>query len=771
MTLARRLTISIFGVLALFAVNVVTFAIGNHAIRESLDAVSDSVRGQVNAGELRQRMDTLHKQLLVLLTLRESAGQGASEAEADRARAEITAMGSLVTRMSRNTTDVSRPAHVTLQAATDALFGDWNHLLDELRSGRKPALSADQLKERHAGAALALEAFDTAVTEVSREESGAVEQTGRITGRVVTAVFLASIALTAMLGFLLMRHTNESLFRLRRGTVRIGRGDLEYRIPVLADDEFGQLAAAFNDMAGRLRDAVHEVNTAREQADRANAAKSGFLANMSHELRTPLNAIIGYSEMLVEMAEDEPELRATSLTGDMQRILTAGRHLLSLINNVLDLAKIETGKMTLHRERFDALAVLRELAETLHALAARNRNRISVESVLPEVPIHTDEIRFRQIFANLLSNACKFTENGSIRVEAKIFGHEGTQWLRFDVRDTGIGMTAEQCEAVFEPFVQADSSTTKKYGGTGLGLSLCREFCTLLGGSIGVESEPGLGSCFFVELPVDAIAAETTVTGTQSAAEAQEGVGGQRVLVIDDDADARALTARALEQEGCTVLEAASGNEGLRMAKEQQPDMIVLDLVMPEVDGWTVLSVLKDNPETRHIPVVLQSMLDARVAGIEQGAAEVLEKPVNRQRLAQALQRLAPADRSGHVLLIESASPARAELVEGLERQGWYVSSTEQPGEALAIARQSPPDMILLSLALPGEDVHLIAEGLGRSDALRQTPVYVMEGNAQESDARAVLEAQLDRLVFTEGSTGEVLARTARREGPTAAPR
>jgi CheY-like chemotaxis protein len=192
---------------------------------------------------------------------------------------------------------------------------------------------------------------------------------------------------------------------------------------------------------------------------------------------------------------------------------------------------------------------------------------------------------------------------------------------------------------------------------------------------------------------------------------------------------------------------------------------------MPEVDGWTVLSVLKDNPETRHIPVVLQSMLDARVAGIEQGAAEVLEKPVNRQRLAETLQRLAPADRSGHVLLIESASPARAELVEGLEQQGWYVSSTEQPGEALAIARQSPPDMILLSLALPGEDVHLIAEGLGRSAALRQTPVYVMEGNAQESDTRAVLEAQLDRLVFTEGGTGELLARTARREGPTAAPR
>jgi CheY-like chemotaxis protein len=241
--------------------------------------------------------------------------------------------------------------------------------------------------------------------------------------------------------------------------------------------------------------------------------------------------------------------------------------------------------------------------------------------------------------------------------------------------------------------------------------------------------------------------------------------------VIDDDADARALTARALRQEGCTVLEAASGNEGLRLAAEQQPDVIVLDLVMPEVDGWTVLSVLKDNPGTRHIPVVLQSMLDARVAGLQQGAAEVLEKPVNRQRLAQALQRLAPPDRRGHVLLIESASPARAELVGGLEQQGWYVSSTEQPGEALAIARQSPPDMILLSLALPGEDVHDIAEGLGRSEMLRQTPVYVMAESGPGSDARAALEAQLDRLVFTEGGRGDLLARTAETAGLTAARR
>ncbi|MFM7274856.1 MAG: HAMP domain-containing protein, partial [Gammaproteobacteria bacterium] len=283
MTLARRLTFSIFGVLALFAVNVVTFTIGNRSVRESLDAVSDAVRGQINAGELRQRLDANHKQLLVLLALRQSTGQGMSRQEAERAGAEMESMAALVERMRRNTNGQSAASYDALMGATQLLFADWRQLLGELSGRGTISLPRERLRDRHLQATTALEAFYAAVTEVSRVESGAVEQTGRITGRITLAVFLSSIALTALLGFLLMRHTNESLFRLRRGTVRIGRGDLEYRIPVLADDEFGQLATAFNEMAKRLRDAVAEVREAKEQADRANAAKSGFLANMSHE--------------------------------------------------------------------------------------------------------------------------------------------------------------------------------------------------------------------------------------------------------------------------------------------------------------------------------------------------------------------------------------------------------------------------------------------------------------------------------------------------------
>jgi signal transduction histidine kinase/CheY-like chemotaxis protein len=619
-TLARRLTFSIFGVLALFAVNVVTFTIGNRSIRESLDAVSDAVRGQVNAGELRQRLDASHKQLLVLLALRQSTGQGMSREEAERAGAEVASMSALVERMRRNTNEQSAASHRALQETTQRLFEDWRQLLAELSGRGRVSIPQERLRDRHLQATTAVETFYAAVTEVSRVKSGAVEQTGRITGRITLAVFLSSIALTALLGFLLMRHTNESLFRLRRGTVRIGRGDLEYRIPVLADDEFGQLATAFNEMAGRLRDAVAEVREAKEQADRANAAKSGFLANMSHELRTPLNAIIGYSEMIVEMGEDEPDARVSELTGDMQRILSSGRHLLSLINNVLDLAKIETGKMTLYRERFDAVAVVRELATTLHTLAARNRNQISVSASRETLGIVSDETRFRQVFLNLLSNACKFTEGGSIGVAIMEVSREGRSWLHFDVSDTGIGMSTEQAVSVFEPFVQADSSTTKRYGGTGLGLSLCREFCELLGGSISVRSEPGAGSCFTVALPVDA-----------------------------------------------AELQVADGNPG----------------------------------------------------------------------------QLSPEGAGGHALLIGGGSPAETVLLGVLREKGWHVSSTEDPGEALAIARQDLPDLILVSPALPGEDAQMLSDAIGESERLREVPVYLID---DEVPAKDQLDRFTDRL-------------------------
>jgi len=767
-TLLQRLTIAIFSVLLLFAINVVTFAIGNHTIRESLDSVSDAVQGQINASTVRQALDNVHEQLLVLVTLHDSAGQGITPGEAGRTQDEIAQLRQLIERMRRNTNESSLAAHATLQSNAEVLFRDWEAALADLRTSEHGGMSTAELKQAYARTEAALSAFEDAVIDVSRAQSAHVESTGRIIGRITVLVFLSSIFVTSLLGFLLIRHTNESLSRLREGTVRIGGGDLDYRITVPSRDEFGQLAAAFNDMSEKLRAAVEEVREAKEQADRANAAKSGFLANMSHELRTPLNAIIGYSEMMVEMAEEEDDLRAGELAGDMQRILTAGRHLLSLINNVLDLAKIETGKMTIYHESFDAVEVLRELGATMHTLAAHNRNTIVIAGEPRHARMLSDQTRFRQIFANLLSNACKFTQDGEIALDTESFVRDGAQWLRFHVRDTGIGMTSEQLDSVFEPFVQADSSTTKKYGGTGLGLSLCREYCQLLGGGIGAESEPGRGSVFTVELPADAHAlrelreraSATAASGGDSIA---IGADAKTVLVIDDDDDARNISARVLRGEGCRVLEAGSGDEGLRLARTKRPDLIVLDLVMPDMDGWAVLSVLKDDPATHDIPVVLQSMLDARQEAIGKGAAAFLDKPVDRRRLAETLERLAPRDRSGRVLLIESDSAARDALIAGLKGQGWVVSSTEQAEEALVLASQSPPDLILLSLGLPSEDVFALSEQLARSATLSGIPVFVLGGGELRADARQRLSSRLDRLVLHDaGALDALLEQTGR---------
>jgi signal transduction histidine kinase len=383
---------------------------------------------------------------------------------------------------------------------------------------------------------------------------------------------------------------------------------------------------------------------ARDASEAANRAKSAFLANMSHELRTPLNAIIGYSEMLEEDAEASGN---AALVSDLRKIRSAGRHLLGLINDVLDLSKVEAGKMKLYLETFDVAGVVSEVAATAQPLMEKNRNRLEVRCAPDVGQLREDVTKVRQVLLNLLSNASKFTEKGKVTFEA-VREHDTTgSWVVFRVRDSGIGMTPEQMSRLFQAFMQADGSTQRKYGGTGLGLALCRKLCVMMGGDINAESAPGAGSTFTVRLPgdvenLDGEATSIHVRGAPrlpppAAAVPSPPAAGRVVLVIDDDPAACELMQRVCAREGFQVVTASSGEEGLRLAREKRPSLITLDVLMPGIDGWTVLKTLKEDAELAKVPVIMISISDEKARGLALGASDYLVKPVDRDILTGAL--------------------------------------------------------------------------------------------------------------------------------------
>ena len=362
---------------------------------------------------------------------------------------------------------------------------------------------------------------------------------------------------------------------------------------------------------------------------------------MSHELRTPLNAIIGYSEMLEEEAQDAASVETVQ---DLQKIKSAGKHLLALINDVLDLSKIEAGKMGLHLETFDVAGMIEEIVTTLRPAVEKNHNTLRVNLVDDVGAMRADITKVRQILFNLLSNACKFTDHGTISVDVDQSTDGGLDWLRFRVTDTGIGISDKQKKNLFQEFAQADTSIARKYGGTGLGLAITHRFVQLMKGRIGVESEPGQGSVFTVYLPAE-VTPETVgplpVEGNSDASDTVSEMKTDRdtILVIDDDAAVRELMSRYLGKLGFNVLTVASGEEGLRFAKQVRPVLITLDVVMQDCDGWSVLSKLKADPELSKIPVIMVTIVDNEARGLDLGASNYLIKPVDRERLAVLIEK------------------------------------------------------------------------------------------------------------------------------------
>ncbi|MCR0982166.1 response regulator [Roseomonas populi] len=512
-----------------------------------------------------------------------------------------------------------------------------------------------------------------------------------------------------------------------------------------------------------LREAQEEATLAREAAEDANRAKSTFIANMSHELRTPLSAVIGYSEMLEEEAADIEG--GEVLTKDLQKIGANARHLLSLINDVLDLSKIEAGRMETHVEDFEIETLVSETVATVQALMQRKGNALEVQ--LPEGlgTMRSDQVKLRQCLINLLSNASKFTEGGRITLSAET-GRDamGRREIAFHVADTGIGMNKEQLAKLFRRFTQADSSTTRRFGGTGLGLAITRAFCTLLGGDISVESEEGKGTTFTIRVPMD-----MRETGPEPAAEQtmpnvpDEAGGAGLVLVVDDDPASRELLSRFVVRDGFAVRCATDGEEGLRMARQLRPTAILLDVMMPRMDGWSVLTALKADPELAEIPVVMVSIVQEKALAVSLGAADYLIKPVQWHRLRDVLDRYrAP----GAALVVEAEAEPRVELRRLLESEGWSVEEAETAGAAMArLSAPSATPFGLVLVAIPGPEgdgLHLVQQIRG-NPAWSEVQVIALAGGGVAPAELEALRGQVRRVFPADDEPPEALLTELRR--------
>jgi len=468
----------------------------------------------------------------------------------------------------------------------------------------------------------------------------------------------------------------------------------------------------------------HEIEEKSRELELASEHKSRFLASMSHELRTPLNAIIGLTEMMVSNAARFGTEKALE---PLNRVHRAGTHLLGLINQVLDLSKIEAGKLELSPESVDLARMIDEVIGTARQLAEQNKNRLVVEAEEDLGTVTVDPLRLRQILLNLLSNACKFTKDGEVGLRVRKIA-DGRSWIEFAVLDTGIGMTAEQQAKLFEEFTQADATTAQRFGGTGLGLAITRKLARMMGGDVTVASEPGKGSVFTVRLPggVDSPAKAFADSGRRSK--------GDCVLVIDDDATARELLADQLKAEGFSVVTASSGLEGLKRAKELRPSVITLDVIMPDLDGWSVLAALRQDSELAEIPIIMVTIVDQQRRAVALGAAGYLTKPINREQLHRMVERFRAPAQSTRVLLVEDDALQRERMRAWLESQQWIVHEAANGREALDRLQHGKPDLILLDLMMPEMDGFQVVATLQKEPGWRDIPVVVI--TALDLDAK-----------------------------------
>jgi adenylate cyclase len=530
--------------------------------------------------------------------------------------------------------------------------------------------------------------------------------------------------------------------RLRRHAVPKGSSEYQYNSTWVRISERrtpdGSTVSVYTDIT-ELKQRQTELERAMQLTDEANQAKSRFLANMSHELRTPLNAIIGYSEILQEDAADKGD---EAQVDDLQKIENSGRHLLGLINNILDLSKIEAGKMDVFIEPVDIQVLLDEVLSIVKPLAAKNENVIEVTCPADVGSFRSDQTKVKQCLLNLLSNANKFTSKGTL---ALTVARDGGSQVTFCVSDTGVGMTEKQLGQLFQAFSQADATTAQRFGGTGLGLAITKHFCTMLGGDVTVESTPGEGSTFTIRLPDQGVAPAATESPVLAAAPAD---GRATVLVVDDDAAVRSLLAKTLEKEGYRVISAGNGVEALMLAREHRPQAITLDVLMPQMDGWAVLKALKADVDLCNIPVIVVTVLNERGMAIPLGAADFVTKPVDRQRLAAILRDHCAGPSGASILVVEDDLPTLDTLCRSLASMGYVAHTALNGQEGLDwLADHPAPSLILLDLMMPEMDGFEFLRELRKRPAVADIPVIVVTAKELTVEDVRILSGQTERII------------------------
>ena len=592
-------------------------------------------------------------------------------------------------------------------------------------------------------------------------------------------VFLVSALLAAAMAWRFQGRITAPITELARVSTSVQRNrDYNARVQTTASGEIGALIESFNAMLDTIQSNTSELERARvaaedahekitqahdqleeanrtlearvddrtrllakavKDAEEASKAKSSFLAKMSHELRTPLNAIIGYSEIMKEDAADDGD---TDRAEDLDKVLNAARHLLGLINDVLDISKIEAGKMELYLETFDLPKLITEVIATAAPLVSKKGNTLAIDCPADIGSMHADATKLRQMLLNLLSNASKFSEKGTVTLKAVRVIEAEADYMEISVIDTGIGMTPEQLTRLFQAFSQADASTTSKYGGTGLGLAISKQFAQMMQGDITVTSTPGVGSTFTIRMPAKVLSTQPKVVNQASHKLTRSPFSSQnrpKILLIDEDKDIRSVVAEVLNTSGYDVVEAASGQQGLDHVNRFTPNLILLDVLMPGIDGWTVLTKLQDNPKLADVPIIVLCGAGDVEMAISIGASNVLLKPVDASRLtAEIATQLSPLPKC-YVLHVEDDADSRNLITRHLEREGWHARSAINGKTALRMIRRSLPSIIILDLIMPGMNGMEFLEELTQNPTWAKLPVVVVTSMDITQEMRTTL--------------------------------